>query len=312
MELIRLEDEQERAVAWLAPNLGANCIAYAVQQTDGSWSHVLRVPSPHKLHAHPTRYGCPVLFPFPGYVRDARYHWGGTEYRLPVNAPRTPDHVHGFAHTHSWHVTDVARTQAVTVFSTAGDLTQQERTGYPFDVSITLSIRLTGRALVAELTATNDGATVAPVGFGFHPYIDISILGSNSSEIQVFLPGKIARTYAGPYPTREQSPVQSAEIQLPSPRQDLLLVRTQLGERPTGFLTGHQHLPSVCFDLAGSFSEIALWAPSDGQSVALEPTTCTLSAASQLPGDSDGMCSLEPGQQLHASMTLSLVYRGHT
>lgn len=65
-ELLRIVDPTGRAIAWLAPGFGANCVGYAVRQdapAPGRWRHLLRAGGPRDLRAHPLDSGCVVLGP---------------------------------------------------------------------------------------------------------------------------------------------------------------------------------------------------------------------------------------------------------
>ncbi|MFN8511274.1 MAG: hypothetical protein U0232_00725 [Thermomicrobiales bacterium] len=68
-ELLRIVDPTGRAIAWLAPGFGANCVGYAVRQDGaaaGGWRHVVRTGGPRELRAHPLDSGCAVLGPESG------------------------------------------------------------------------------------------------------------------------------------------------------------------------------------------------------------------------------------------------------
>jgi hypothetical protein len=68
-ELLRIVDPAGRAIAWLAPGFGANCVGYAVREdgpAPGDWRHLLRAGSPRDLRRDPLGYGCAMLGPEPG------------------------------------------------------------------------------------------------------------------------------------------------------------------------------------------------------------------------------------------------------
>jgi hypothetical protein len=64
-ELIRIVDPTGRAIAWLAPGLGANCVGYAVRRDDDTWRHLLHSGTPRDLRQRPLDYGCAILGPEP-------------------------------------------------------------------------------------------------------------------------------------------------------------------------------------------------------------------------------------------------------
>src|SRR4051794_25598932 len=77
--LHRIEAPSGGAVAWVCPEIGGNTVAYAVE-VGGEWLQVLGIATPDVLREDSSKYGLPVLFPFPGRMRTGRYRWGGQEY----------------------------------------------------------------------------------------------------------------------------------------------------------------------------------------------------------------------------------------
>ena len=64
-DLIRIVDPTGRAIAWLAPGLGSNCVGYAVRRDDGTWRHLLHSGDPRDLRRDPLAHGCAILGPEP-------------------------------------------------------------------------------------------------------------------------------------------------------------------------------------------------------------------------------------------------------
>ena len=83
--LVRLSDAHGAALAWIAPEAGANCIAFAVRRAS-EWVNLLFSAGPDALRSRPTRFGIPLLAPFPGLLPGGSYTWRGIEYRLAPNA----------------------------------------------------------------------------------------------------------------------------------------------------------------------------------------------------------------------------------
>src|SRR3954451_22394529 len=102
--LIRIANDAGTAVAWLAPVYGANCVAFLVRDGD-NWVSLVHNTGPAALVQRPSRFGIPVLSPFPGHMRDFRYQWRGTTYGIPRRGSTAPSFTHGFAHTHAWEIT---------------------------------------------------------------------------------------------------------------------------------------------------------------------------------------------------------------
>jgi aldose 1-epimerase len=289
------------SAAWIAPAFGGNVVAFAVE-ADGEWQQVLFSEGRDALVARPTRYGCPVLFPFPGLVQDATYRWNGIVRALPINAPDRLGHVHGFAHTRPWRVVDSAVDRVTLEFSTASDLDRLRRAAYPFDVTVHEHITLVGSTLSISLTAANHGATSAPVGLGLHPYVSLAFLDEARDSLAVTLPGTLERVLSGSIPTGELEPVTSSVVRMPVGG-TVIRSRTGFGCERCAAIRG-SHGQSVEMSLAGDWTDLTLFAPADQESVSLEPTTCEISAGTLLADGHESLMSLAPGSQRTASITL--------
>ena len=81
--ILTLHDRESGAEATITPGLGANCVAWAVTQ-NGQRIEVLETPpNADDLRTRRFRAGIPVLWPFPGRVREAQYTFAGHTYHLP-------------------------------------------------------------------------------------------------------------------------------------------------------------------------------------------------------------------------------------
>lgn len=106
-----------------------------------------------------------VLVPWPNRIRDGRYSVDGTTYQLDLTEPARATALHGLAMWQRWTVA------ARTADSAALELRTAPSGGYPFDLLIAVTYRLTATGLHVQAVATNLGATTAPYGIGFHPWL---------------------------------------------------------------------------------------------------------------------------------------------
>src|SRR5437660_12469950 len=83
-----------RAEVW--PRCGFNCLRWQVRQADGAWGALLYTASDWESNPVPTRSGHPILFPFPGRLRDGRITVAGQTYQLPLNDSTKRYAIHGF------------------------------------------------------------------------------------------------------------------------------------------------------------------------------------------------------------------------
>jgi len=301
--LVRLEDPSGEAAAWIAPEHGANCVAYAVRHA-GTWVQLLHSPDPAALDSFPTRFGCPILFPFPGYVTDSVYVWRGVTRVLPANLPGTAQFAHGFAHDRPWRIESVSPAKFEAEMNTARDLGALERSAYPFDVRLRVTVELRDRALVMRLEATNDGRDDAPVGLGLHPYFDAAALGERST-VHVRLPSGSVRTLSAG-PAASEGTELGPDVQMPSTGRAFLGTASGLGDETVVSIAGPRADRSVRLSFLQGFRHLVIYAPADRPSVALEPLTSAHSAASRPEGDPSGLAALRSGASLRAAVIIRL------
>ncbi len=138
-------------------DVGAKLRTYAVGGRDVITPFPAEVPAPASHGA--------VLVPWPNRIRDGRYTWDGTDHQLAITEPARMTALHGLAMWQRWAVADRSPS-AVTL-----ELRLAPSGGYPFDVVVATTYRLTGTGLHVQVHATNLGATAAPYGVGFHPWL---------------------------------------------------------------------------------------------------------------------------------------------
>lgn len=106
-----------------------------------------------------------VLVPWPNRLGDGRYEYGGRTLDVPINEPERRTALHGLGSWQRWVVTD--RSPAAVEL----ELRLPPSPGYPFEVRFAVRYALGDDGLTVTARATNDGATTAPYGTGFHPWL---------------------------------------------------------------------------------------------------------------------------------------------
>lgn len=304
-QLIRIVDPLGGAVAWLAPDCGANCVGYAVRRPGGGWVQVFHVAGPRALRERPDRSGCPVLAPFPGLLPRARYRWAGATYALPPNTPGGAGTLHGFAHTRPWRFVERDPTAATVELATATDLDADARAGYPFDLRLRLTARLADAALTLDLAATNEGDRAAPVGLGLQPYFAVDPLGGDRARVRACLAGRAERLLSPPLPTGGLRPIASPVVAVPPVAGKVLIARTDLGDDPRAHLVGPDGGGRVVLTAVAGVRDLLLFAPPGQPAIALSPLSCAPSAAALPEGDPDGLPALPPGATLRLAVTIA-------
>jgi aldose 1-epimerase len=307
--LLMLTDPNGDAVAWVCPELGANVVGLAVR-TERGWRHVLHQDGPATLKERPSRFGLPILFPFPGHMVGGRYRWHGVEHAMPMLNPSAPSYTHGFAHQRPWRVTHHASTAVFAVLDTRTDLEPDQRAGYPFDLTLALEVSLAYGALTVTLAAANVGDTEAPVGIGLHPYFDPAFFSvRDRTSLSVYLPGQRARelTSNPPIPTGASQPARPETAITPvALGQQMLVSRTDFGDARTARIVGGEGSGTSQVELSmdQGWEDVLLFAPFDGPSISLEPHTGAPGAASLPEGDPDGLRGLPPGRRLEVRASI--------
>jgi len=302
--LLTLDDPAGLARAWFAPDIGGNTVGFAVR-TDRGWVHLIATEGPELQREKPTRFGVPVLFPFPGHTRDGVYHWQGTEYRLPGPLGATGTITHGFAHKHPWHVTAQEQDTVTARFATPANLPPDEQAAYPFHVTVTHTVRIVDGTLHLTLAATNEGDNAAPVGIALHPYFAVDVLGGKRDAVRVHLPGRTERVLEPPIPTGETRPAPPDDFAGAPVGAEDTRGRTGITAGEIATLTGPSGTGRISLTLTDGVRDILYFNPPWQSSISLEPHSLMPSAASFPEGHPDGLPALAPGATVRLGVIVS-------
>src|SRR4051794_14517433 len=160
-----------RAEVW--PMWGFNCLRWQVRQPDGSWGSVLFTAPDWETNPVPTRSGHPILFPFPGRLRDGKLTFGGKTYQLPHNDSTKQHAIHGFTPRNPWRVTDWNGDDEFAFVTGQFRLTKAlpaQASQWPADFTLDVTYRLHRDRLRVDAKVENRGPGPLPFGLGYHPY----------------------------------------------------------------------------------------------------------------------------------------------
>ena len=286
--LVRLTDAEGGALAWIAPEAGANCIAFAVKRA-GEWVNLLFSAGPDALRSRPTRFGIPLLAPFPGLLPGGRYAWRGAEYGFAPNVPDGQSFAHGFAHDRPWRITLRTAGEVEMTLRLPEALSAAERAGYPFEIDLRARVSLEGGGLTIGIEAVNCGRDPAPVGLGMHPYAAVASLAEHREDLVAELPP----------PTKA--------VPLPPLGTAMLEMCHHMGVTPVARLRAAHGGPAIELGVTVGARALAIYAPADQPSASFEPTTCALSAMAAGEGGPNGMPALAPGRRIVLGATLRRV-----
>jgi aldose 1-epimerase len=126
------------------------------------------VTAPYGVDELPPGASGAVLVPWPNRLRGGRYTFAGQSYQLPITEVSRANASHGLARWLRWAPMAVDAA-AVTV---AVDIPPQM--GWPFELRVEVTYALhPDHGLAVTSFARNEGATRAPFGIGFHPYLSL-------------------------------------------------------------------------------------------------------------------------------------------
>lgn len=114
------------------------------------------------------------LAPWPNRVEDGMWTWKGTPHQLEITEPARRTALHGLVTSTVFDVTDHADD------SIELSCTIAHEPGYPFELALSVTYRLTDRGVHVEMSATNIGDDDAPVAFGTHPFVGLGDLPTRS------------------------------------------------------------------------------------------------------------------------------------
>jgi aldose 1-epimerase len=123
------------------------------------------------------------LMPWPNRLRDGRYVFEASAYRVAVTEPENGTALHGLTLSSRWQASRTSP-HAVTLTHRL-----RSREGYPFALDLAVGYELEPGGVVVTLRAMNAGAGRAPFGAGLHPYLrfdgDVTLQVPASTRVPV-------------------------------------------------------------------------------------------------------------------------------
>lgn len=313
VRLAVLRDCEAPAEARLAPQLGGACVGYRVGPPgEGAWQVLAEPPDEEELVRNATRYGAPVLFPFPNRVRQGVFSFAGGTYRLEPNTPQG-HHNHGLVRRRAWRleefgVDDGAWARCRIAAADFPDLLEQ----YPFPFLLDVTYRLRAGELRVEAAVENVGTSPLPMGFGLHPYFalplgpsgrrercEVRIPAEQYWELDRHLPTGATHAVFGNLDLRRFRALGANsydDVFTDLEREDgeaVAALRDPLSGRRVEVRAGPE------------FREFVLYAPLERPVVAIEPYTCPTDAANlEARGIAAGLIVLEPGQRWQGGVSI--------
>jgi aldose 1-epimerase len=216
------------------------------------------------------------LFPFPNRIRDGKYTFDGKNYHFPVNEPAKNNAIHGFLNEQIFDLvhfrSNENNIEIKLTYQYLGD-----REYYPFPFSVEVTYLFYQSNLVVNFRVTNTGVNRMPSGFGWHPYFksaeyrvdDIVLKLPELQEIELDLRSIPVGTKRKYDHFNKPNPVNKSEF-------DSLYELKQLKEGLWWRYPSDKLKMEMIYDEAIIY--LQLYTPSNRQSIAIEPMTCTIDA----------------------------------
>ena len=131
-----------------------------------------------------------ALLPWPNRIIGGRYTFAGEHQQLALTQPSEGNAIHGLTRWANWRLVDQQAT------SVRWECRLHPQPGYPHTLDLALGYQLDAeRGLTVAVVAHNIGATAAPFGVGFHPYL--AVAGGNVDGARLLVPAQMSQPDAG-------------------------------------------------------------------------------------------------------------------
>lgn len=318
IEAYVLRDNTTKAEARIATGLGNNCYSFRIRANDEWLDLIDPPPDLATLKDEPTRYGNPILFPFPNRIRGGRFTFEGREYIFD-KAPGTPNSIHGLLLNQPYQVESVDTAAGASIVCCLDSrefpaVTRQ----YPLPFEICITHTLIETTLTLDINIRNIGDSNMPMGFGIHPYFRLPLSSKSSPErCLITVPASRRWELEELLPTGEISDLEAdADFRSGKP-----LAGRQFDDVLTGVALSDDVSRCVINDLdAGirmvlesdpQFRELVVYTPPNRPSICFEPYTCPTDAVNlQARGIDAGVIVLEPGATFSGTIRVIAELRG--
>jgi aldose 1-epimerase len=316
-DIYELADNDTKASAKVAPDLGFNLYSLHLP-SEGKLMPVLVEPKTmEEMKAGPSRYGNPILFPFPNRIDQGKYNWNGKAYHTP--AGNGAHAIHGYAHKAAWRVLRTNATADQASITAAFQISKdapEHLTHWPTDAAIEVTYTLKNDQLIVSALVNNPDNKTMPWGLGYHTYFNLPLTPEGSSiKTSITIPASRKWQLANFIPTGDKVSL-PAELDLRNGRNLAELkaddVLTDLGHDADGKtvcrLADFNSSVAIQLTTDRQFRELVVFTPGwNNHALAIEPYTQATDAINLAArGIDGGLRTLEPGQSAELSMTISI------
>lgn len=207
--LIELCDPTSGSRATILADFGWNAYRFQPMVDDRPLDVIWSPPGFETGTLRPSSGGIPLLFPFGGRIRGAKFSFEGREYHLDPADPRG-NAIHGFVHKRPWRVVQQTENRVLGEFQASVDdptLLAQ----WPTDFRIRAAHEVLGASLRCTIQVSNPSQSSLPFTLGAHPYFRLPLgEGVERSKCRVTFHARDYWHLEDHMPTGERRPVAGA------------------------------------------------------------------------------------------------------
>lgn len=235
------------------------------------------------------------LVPWSNRIRHGRFTFGSRAVSLPPSRPGDRHAIHGHGFRAAWQVVDVGPTRAVLEYRHAAG-------PWPWAYRAVQRVTLTATALELELRLTNESDEPMPAGLGWHPYFPRTPGTTLTASV-----GALWLTDAEILPVSRVAPPADRD-----PGRGLAVDRVSLDNAFVGWpgravVAWPERRAQLRLDASEPLRTLVVYTPPGQPFFCAEPVSHITDAFNRAAaGQADtGMLSLEPGETVRATLTLT-------
>ena len=241
-----------------------------------------------------------ILFPFPNRLKEGKYRYEGREYQFPTEEKHHGNAIHGLVRKLPFKVLEKEST-ASGGFVKVANYSSGDLPYYPFAFGLYITFTYSDNELDVLFEVENRGNTHMPVGLGWHPYFTLGAGSVNDLEMKL------------PF----VSQVELDEINLPTGKvrdffdyENFKQVEDQAFDDCYKLIMQDKSAifsPSEGYGLSlepsKEFLFLQVYTPGDRGSIAIEPMNCNVNAFN----NQEGLMDLEKGSTYKASFKIRIM-----
>lgn len=277
-QIIEITDSTGKAKAEIIASLGFNCFHLELSSGEETVDVLWSSDDFRTGNVRPSRCGIPILFPFPGRIANASFHWEGRDFDLEPS-DGLGNAIHGFVHTRPWTISRHESDSVVAVFD-AENFADELRHRWPTMFRLQAEYRISSDRLDTAYTVVNPTDAPLPFGLGLHPYFHVGPAESKERRITVhspvgrqwtlknLIPSGQSEVLSDDYPLNQGQPFDSMEYD------DVFSDLPCTGEQIESSFIDHRRSIKTTITSDASFTVSVIYTPPHREAFCIEPYTC--------------------------------------